>query len=97
MRKCHIHAGALRELRARLRVSQLGMASLLGVSRRTIIRGEQRGMEAAYFSDTIDRWELCCRISRVSDTYSSQALASICCRALFPYLSPVGFVIGRRW
>jgi DNA-binding XRE family transcriptional regulator len=43
----HIIASELRDLRRRYGFTQAVMAERLDVSRRTIVRGERRGMEAA--------------------------------------------------
>jgi transcriptional regulator with XRE-family HTH domain len=49
----------VRELRRALNLTQREFAQLLGVSRRTIIRGEQRGLEVPWYSSgSIDRYEL---------------------------------------
>jgi DNA-binding XRE family transcriptional regulator len=52
-------AETVRELRRTLKLTQGQLAQLLGVSRRTIIRGEQRGLEVPWYSSgSIDRYEL---------------------------------------
>lgn len=44
----------MRELRRRLRLTQAAFAERLGVSVRTVIRGEQRGLEIPWRSDSRD-------------------------------------------
>ncbi len=52
-------AEEVRELRRALKLTQQQLADRLGVSRRTIIRGEQRGIEVPWYSSgSIDRYEL---------------------------------------
>jgi ribosome-binding protein aMBF1 (putative translation factor) len=52
-------AETVRELRQTLGLTQREFAQLLGVSRRTIVRGEQRGLEVPWYSSgSIDRYEL---------------------------------------
>lgn len=52
-------ADEVRELRRALGLTQQQFADRLGVTRRTIIRGEQRGLEVPWYSTgSIDRYEL---------------------------------------
>lgn len=52
-------ADEVRELRRALSLTQQQFADRLGVARRTIIRGEQRGLEVPWYSTgSIDRYEL---------------------------------------
>ena len=52
MRYCEIDAERVRSLRVTLCLSQDELAARLGVTRRTIIRGEQRGLELPWRPDS---------------------------------------------
>jgi hypothetical protein len=63
VRCVHQTAEEVRELRRALFLTQRQFAQALGVSRRTVIRGEQRGLEVPWFSasntgrhDLHERW-----------------------------------------
>jgi DNA-binding XRE family transcriptional regulator len=80
MRTIHFDADQVNALRSKLQLTQAGMAKLLHVSRRTIVRAEQRGMEAPWFSDTLRYWCLLQTLAWSCDTYSQIARSAIAFR-----------------
>jgi transcriptional regulator with XRE-family HTH domain len=86
MTRIHISADRVRLARARAQLSQRGLAAWLGVSRRTVIRGEQRGMEANYWSDVRRRWAQLKRLE--GDTLDRAAKAAIALRIRSSKVSP---------
>jgi DNA-binding XRE family transcriptional regulator len=77
MRTTHFTADQVKQLRTDLAVSQATLARLLTVSRRTIVRAEQRGLEAPWHSHVYARWCTLQALCYPSDTYTAITRAAI--------------------
>jgi DNA-binding XRE family transcriptional regulator len=79
VRTIDVPADEVRRVRSLLMLSQAELAARLGVSRRTIIRGEERGMETPWWSRNPERSELRKRWNEVkaeAETKSPMAAAT---------------------
>lgn len=78
MRVITVDASELIRVRRRLQLTQAEFAERLGVSRRTVIRGESRGIEVPWFSssdrDSLrDRWNKLQELATKADVVESWA------------------------